>query len=79
MDNVDIVPKSLEFPKNLCTEISTEYQPSSRLFSVDIVNNYCCKRFSPIFTTSPAPIVINKSFFVQFVRMKFSISSKDEK
>lgn len=39
-----------------------------RFFSVDIVNNYFCNRFSAIFTTSPAPIVINKSSFVQFFR-----------
>ena len=33
---------------------------------VDNVDNYKPKRFSPIFTTSPAPIVINKSLGVQF-------------
>lgn len=30
-------------------------------FVVDIVDNYFLSRFSPIFTTSPAPIVINRS------------------
>lgn len=48
-------------------------------FSVDIVHNYFRSRFSPIFTTSPAPIVINRSPFVQFFRMKFSISAKEGK
>lgn len=34
--------------------------------NVDIVDNYFFNRFSPILTTSPAPIVINKSPLVQF-------------
>ena len=34
------------------------------------------RRFSPIFTTSPAPIVINKSPFWQFSIQKSSISRK---
>ncbi len=46
---------------------------------VDIVYIYMPKRFSPIFTTSPAPIVINKSLGIQLTKRKFSISSKDEK
>lgn len=47
--------------------------------NVDIVDNYMPSRFSPIFTTSPAPIVINKSPLIQFFNKKFSISSKDGK
>ena len=39
--------------------------------NVDIVDNYCFKRFSPIFTTSPAPIVINRSPGVQFSKINF--------
>lgn len=50
-----------------------------RFFSVDIVNNYLCNRVSPIFTTSPAPIVINRSSFVQFSERNFSIASKEGK
>ena len=46
---------------------------------VDIVENYYPIRFSPIFTTSPAPIVINKSPLIQFSNKKFSISSKEGK
>jgi hypothetical protein len=46
---------------------------------VDNVDNYIPKRLSPIFTTSPAPIVINRSPLVQFNNKKFSISSKDLK
>ena len=40
---------------------------------VDNVDNYCPKRVSPTFTMSPAPIVINKSPFIQFSNKKFSI------
>lgn len=47
--------------------------------TVDNVDNYIPRRFSPIFTTSPAPIVINKSSFMQFSKRKFSISSKEGK
>ena len=37
---------------------------------------YFPRRCSPIFTTSPAPIVIRRSPLEQFSRRKFSISSK---
>ena len=37
---------------------------------------YLPRSCSPIFTTSPAPIVINRSPCVQFSNKKFSISSK---
>ncbi len=47
--------------------------------SVDIVDDYFCRRFSPIFTTFPAPIVINKSSSIQFFNKNFSMSSKEEK
>ena len=50
-----------------------------RLESVDIVENYIPKRFSPILSTSPAPIVINRSPLIQFCNKKFSISSKEGK
>ena len=38
--------------------------------NVDNVDNYFFNRFSPIFTTSPAPIVINRSPRMQFFRTK---------
>lgn len=41
--------------------------------------NYFFSKFSPIFTTFPAPIVINKSPSVQFSNKYFSVSSKLEK
>lgn len=34
--------------------------------NVDFVDDYFFKSISPMFTTSPAPIVINKSPFMQF-------------
>lgn len=46
---------------------------------VDNVDNYIPNNDSPIETTSPAPIVINKSPLVQFCNKKFSISSNEEK
>ena len=46
---------------------------------VDIVDNYFPKRVSPIFTTSPAPIVINNSLGTRFSRRNFSISPNDSK
>ena len=45
-------------------------------FGYENVDNYLLRRFSPMFTTSPAPIVINMSPSLQFSRKKFSISSK---
>lgn len=41
--------------------------------------SYFFNRFSPILTTSPAPIVINRSPCEQFSDKNFSISLKDEK
>jgi hypothetical protein len=40
---------------------------------VDNVDNYIPNKDSPIFTMSPAPIVINKSPLVHFSNKKFSI------
>ena len=45
-------------------------------YNVESVDNYFPSKFSPIFSTSPAPIVINRSPFMQFSSKKFSISSK---
>ena len=47
--------------------------------NVDIVDNYCPRRSSPMFTTFPAPIVINRSPGMQFSSINFSISSKEGK
>ena len=46
---------------------------------VDNVDNYIPSKASPISTTFPAPIVINKSPFTQFFNKNFSISSKEGK
>lgn len=46
---------------------------------VDNVDNYRPRSESPIFKTSPAPIVINKSPGIQFSNKNFSTSSKDGK
>lgn len=46
---------------------------------VENVDNYFLRRSSPIFITSPAPIVIHKSRCVQLFRRKSSISAKDGK
>ena len=43
---------------------------------VDNVDNYFPRRCSPMFTTSPAPIVINRSPCAQLFKRKLSISSK---
>lgn len=41
--------------------------------------NYLPSKDSPIFTTSPAPIVINRSPSEQFSKIKFSMSSNSGK
>lgn len=69
VDNFPICPDSGVFFKRL----STDRNPA---FYVDNVDSYRPSRVSPIFTTSPAPIVINRSPFMQFSNRKFSISSK---
>lgn len=38
--------------------------------------NFYESRVSPIFTTLPAPMVINRSPFIQLFKINFSISSK---
>ena len=44
--------------------------------NVESVDNFYLRRFSPMFTTSPAPIVINKSPWITLSRTKFSMASK---
>lgn len=46
---------------------------------VDKVDNYLERSASPISTTFPAPMVINKSPFIHFFDKNFSISSKEGK
>ena len=48
-------------------KIHNHLLPEKPQMIVDNVSNYFPKRCSPMFTTSPAPIVINKSFFLQFI------------
>jgi hypothetical protein len=49
------------------------------LLGVDNVDNYFPSSDSPISTTFPAPIVINRSPFIHFFNKNFSISSKEGK
>lgn len=78
VENVDSDKKERNH-KVFAIKISTGKRMQCRVFSVDSVYNYYFNRFSPILTTSPAPIVINKSSFVQFSKRNFSISSKEGK
>lgn len=78
VENVDSYKKERNH-KVFAIKISTGKRMQCRVFSVDSVHNYYFNRFSPILTTSPAPIVINKSSFVQFSKRNFSISSKEGK
>lgn len=78
VENVDSDKKERNH-KVFAIKISTGKRMQYRVFSVDSVHNYYFNRFSPILTTSPAPIVINKSSFVQFSKRNFSISSKEGK
>ena len=74
VDNVDYYINISIFLKKISTKI---YVYFSYIF-VDNVDNYSLRRFSPTFTMSPAPIVINMSFGVQVFLINFSISSKVE-
>lgn len=58
-------------------KISTSLEKVISPKFVDIVDSYFSSRLSPILTTSPAPIVINRSPFMQFINKNFSISSKE--
>lgn len=60
-------------------KISTYFKEKNHIKYVDNVDNHCFKRSSPMFTTSPAPIVINKSLGRQFSKINFSICLKSEK
>ena len=78
VENVDSDKKERNH-KVFAIKISTGKRMQCRVFSVDSVHNYYFNRFSPILTTSPAPIVINKSSFVLFSNRNFSMSSKEGK
>lgn len=75
VEKVDIVDKRKKH-KKYRHKISTYLKPIQESKYVDIVDNYFFRRFSPIFTTSPAPIVINKSPGKHFLERKSSISEK---
>ena len=79
VDNVDKMVETdtnpIETRKNYPQRIVDNFQQ----FFVDNVDNFYLIKFSPIFTTSPAPMVINKSPLIHFSDKNFSISSKVEK
>ena len=86
VENVDYFLKGLVFLQKMQSFLSTEKRKISTTLMhpfapkiVDIVDNYFPRMLSPIFRTSPAPIVINKSPLIQFCNKKFSISSKEGK
>ena len=79
MDNVDKYKKSLCFQRFLVVKKSTFKGDKYPPLSVDNVDNYLPKIDSPISTTFPAPIVINRSPFTQFFNKNFSISSNEGK
>ena len=66
-----IVEKRIKNPHDLAADNHNRH--------VDNVDNYFPSRASPISTTFPAPIVINKSPFMQCFNKNLSISSKDGK
>ena len=51
------------------------YKRNTKTESVDNVDNYLFTSEFPIESTFPAPIVINRSFFLQFSKINFSMSS----
>ena len=79
MDNVD--KKLLTGSESKIKWRKTKKGFPEKLFekAVDNVENYELRRESPIFTTSPAPIVINRSPVDEKSDKKFSISLKEEK
>ena len=74
-----IIQKSIFVEKIIVKKISTAFIDEIVDNTVDNVDNYRPRRFSPTDTMSPAPIVINRSPFIQFCNKKFSISSKEGK
>ena len=79
VDNVDKKRICLSFRAFLRLKKSTLGWDNFPHSNVDNVDNYLPRSDSPISTTFPAPIVINKSPFIQFSNKNFSISSKEGK
>lgn len=81
VDNVEFVDKNerKEKSKKNLDKKSTPLAHKNVDRSVDNVDNYSPRSFSPTVTISPAPIVINRSPVEQFSNKKFSISSKEGK
>lgn len=69
VENVDIVDRH-KMLRILNKKYPHLFERNFPQKNVDVVDNYFASRFSPIFTTSPAPIVINRSPLMQFFRMK---------
>lgn len=69
VENVDIVDR-YKMLRILNKKYPHLFERNFPQKNVDVVDNYFFSRFSPIFTTSPAPIVINRSPLMQFFRMK---------
>lgn len=57
--------RTAEYPQR-GEKLSTGPEKKNRFRPVDIVDNQAPRRLSPILCTSPAPIVINRSPFMQF-------------
>ena len=76
VDNVDISLKTHIKTGINGHKIIHIFWPPETVKKCGLVDNYLETRFCPIFTTSPAPIVINRSSVVQFSLTKFSISEK---
>lgn len=76
IDSASAFPEREDSLSTGLKKISTFFCRGSSRKNVDMVDNYFCRRDSPIFTTSPAPIVINRSPFMQFSNRNFSASSK---
>ena len=79
VDNVDKNYKMRQ-NKGFCQEKNPHF-PGDKIpqEDVDNVDNYIPSKVSPISTTFPAPIVINRSPLTQFFNKNFSISSKEGK
>ena len=69
----------LNYVNQLLTKNPHAFEVQNVNKRVDNVDNYFPRSVSPIFTTFPAPIVINKSPGEQLFNKKFSISVKEGK
>lgn len=78
VDNVDYFSKSLKIKGKIGQKKSTFFKVENGLKKCGLVENYLATKSFAIFTTSPAPIVINRSPLVQFSKTNFLISEKSE-